>query len=200
VAILERQAALQNWSYRYFFDFYLKVTLHDNIFGGFVFIAVTYGLGRFMVGVWLARKGWLFQAGAHKRLFATTLLIMLPLGIAAQTYSILGDWKGVSPFTRLPFQMTAITAMVAGYGSAILLGMQVPAVRRILMIASPVGKMALTNYVLLGTASVALMFGPGGQAGQMGMSLAVVAGLVFFIIAILLSATWLHFFRYGPLE
>jgi uncharacterized protein len=199
-AIRERQAAVQDWSYAYFFDFFLKMTLHENILGGFLYTAVVYALGRFMLGVWIARKGWLFNATEHRHLFLVTLIVALPAGLAAQAYLLLVDLEGISLFVRLPLQFAAIMSIVAGYGSAIVLGMQSQMLRCVLRVAAPVGKMALTNYVLLGVASVALIFGPGGQAGQIGMSHAVVAGFVFFGIAIILSVVWLHYFRYGPLE
>ncbi|HSV88624.1 MAG TPA: DUF418 domain-containing protein, partial [Bacteroidales bacterium] len=66
---------------------------------------------------------------------------------------------------------------------------------------SPVGKMALTNYLLHSIICTTIFYGYGfGLIGQIGAFQGVLLAIVIFIVQIPLSRFWLSRFYYGPFE
>jgi uncharacterized protein len=73
--------------------------------------------------------------------------------------------------------------------------------RRPLAILAPVGRMALTNYLLQTLICVFIFYGYGfGQFGKVGAAEATLIALAIFVIQILISTMWLRYFEYGPME
>ncbi len=73
--------------------------------------------------------------------------------------------------------------------------------RRLLAFLAPVGRMALTNYLLQTVVCVLIFYGYGfGQYGKVGAERATLIALTIFLCQIPLSALWLSFFSYGPME
>lgn len=66
---------------------------------------------------------------------------------------------------------------------------------------SPLGRMALTNYLLQSVVFAFLFYGPGlGLIGTAGPALSTVIAIVLLIIQAVLSKYWLEKFNYGPVE
>lgn len=66
---------------------------------------------------------------------------------------------------------------------------------------SPVGRMALTNYLLQSVVATTLFYGYGlGLYDSISPTGVVVGGLLFFAGQILFSTAWLSRFRFGPME
>ena len=73
--------------------------------------------------------------------------------------------------------------------------------RRILGILAPVGRMALTNYLLQTVICVTLFYGFGfGLFGKFGALASTLIALGIFAVQIVLSSLWLKHFTYGPME
>jgi len=73
--------------------------------------------------------------------------------------------------------------------------------RRLLAWLAPVGRMALTNYLLQTVICVLIFYGYGfGKFGRFGATRATLIALAIFLFQILLSALWLKYFAYGPME
>jgi uncharacterized protein len=73
--------------------------------------------------------------------------------------------------------------------------------RRVLHVLAPVGRMALTNYLLQSIICVTLFYGIGlGWFGSVGAVRATLIALVIFSLQTALSWIWLRFFAYGPME
>jgi len=73
--------------------------------------------------------------------------------------------------------------------------------RRLLAWLAPVGRMALTNYLLQTVICVFIFYGYGfGQFGRLGATKATLIALAIFLFQILISALWLKYFSYGPME
>ena len=69
-----------------------------------------------------------------------------------------------------------------------------------MMLAYP-GRMALTNYLSQSVAGVILFYGIGFGLGTMSSLLTTeILALCVFLSQIIVSALWLHFFQFGPLE
>ena len=69
------------------------------------------------------------------------------------------------------------------------------------LMRAPVGRMALTNYLMHSIVCVTLSYGFGfGLWWRTGASRAMMIALIIIAIQIPLSAWWLSRFRYGPVE
>jgi uncharacterized protein len=73
--------------------------------------------------------------------------------------------------------------------------------RKVLQLLAPVGRMALTNYLLQTVICVTLFYGYGfGMFGKFGALQATLIALAIFACQIALSSLWLSYFAYGPME
>jgi uncharacterized protein len=65
----------------------------------------------------------------------------------------------------------------------------------------PVGKMALTSYIMQTVFGLLLFYGAGlGLYGKTSPGFNYLIGIAFFFIQVGFSSAWLHYFNYGPLE
>lgn len=211
-AILDRQAAAVAGDLPSFLARMAELVLFDWVASGIVLGWIAYALGRFLLGAWIARRGWLQRAPEYMRGFRTGLLVALPLGLAGQFVAAalaFGRW----PETLAPFALyeplvhyTTVPLLAVGY-VCLLVVLYHSAARPLTLVFAPVGRMALTNYVAQSLLYWFLFygFGPGpitglGLAGSAGASFFVPCGLAFFALQIVASHLWLRSFAYGPLE
>jgi len=72
---------------------------------------------------------------------------------------------------------------------------------RIFKALQALGKMTLTNYLLISAVNIIVLYGIGfGQLGEIPMHIIWLCGLAWLIIEIAVSLLWLSHFRYGPAE
>ena len=165
-------------------------------------------LAMFVLGLWIGQQGVVRHLDAHagllRRVAAWGLGLGLPLNVA-------GAWLAVDATPYLPgsaFGMLEVSiAAVAypllalGYAAGIALLMRSQGAARVLMTFAPVGRMALTNYLLQSVACMFVFYGFGlGLYGQVGTAAASAIGLAVFAMQVPLSHWWLARFRYGPAE
>lgn len=103
-----------------------------------------------------------------------------------------------------PAPVFAVTSIMMvpfafAYIATVTLLMQRPAWRERLSLFSPVGRMALTNYLAQTVICIAIYYG-GGLVGNAGPLFGLVLALVIFPVQMAFSAWWLARFRYGPME
>ena len=73
--------------------------------------------------------------------------------------------------------------------------------RQVLKILAPVGRMALTNYLLQTIICVTIFYGYGfGLFGRFGALRSTLIALAIFLFQIAFSTIWLKYFAYGPME
>ncbi|HUR97847.1 MAG TPA: DUF418 domain-containing protein [Pyrinomonadaceae bacterium] len=73
--------------------------------------------------------------------------------------------------------------------------------QKVLRILGPVGRMALTNYLLQTIICVTIFYGYGfGLFGSVGALQATLIALAIFLFQIVISTIWLKHFAYGPME
>lgn len=73
--------------------------------------------------------------------------------------------------------------------------------KRVLEIFAPVGRMALTNYLMQTLVCVMIFYGYGlGKFGIFTASQATLTALAIFAVQIVVSTAWLKFFAFGPME
>ena len=163
-------------------------------------------LGVFLLGAWFMRSGVMREAAAHRPLFRRLLLVGLPLGglLAVVAMPMLTGTTLTEPTVRLAAGTTLMTVanllLCLAYLSALVLATlgPMPGLRAWL---APVGRMALSNYLLQSAFFTTLFYGYGlGLWGQVPRAWQVVLAVGFFLLQVLLSRLWMRHFRYGPVE
>jgi len=170
-------------------------------------------VGRFLLGLWAGRRRLFHDAPAHQRFFRRLLGWSLAAGLFASGVGMLlgqlfmrkilnPDALPWLPFAMAPMRHLGEVGMAAAYVSAITLLFQRDAWRRRLSLFAPVGRMALSNYLLQSVLGALVFYGYGfglmsrklGPAALLGVTLSI------FALQIVLSRLWLSRFRFGPAE
>jgi uncharacterized membrane protein YeiB len=162
-------------------------------------------LGVFLLGAWFIRSGVMVDPAAHLKLFRWMAWVGIPLGLGLSLIAARISLTHVPGQNDGPFQLAMGLAFVGnlpacvGYIAAVVLLFQ-GRMRNWLALLAPVGRMALTNYILQSALGTLFFYGYG--LGQWGMPRAqqVLYVLVVFALQVLLSRWWLAKFRFGPME
>jgi len=104
------------------------------------------------------------------------------------------SWIGDAAFNQF-----GVPALCFCYAYAIVLLAQNPKWKVRFAPLAPVGRMALSNYILQILFFDLLAYGL-GFFGKVGPLLGVPVGVVVFLLEVLLSAWWMRRFRFGPAE
>lgn len=165
---------------------------------------------KFLFGFWVGRQALLRKAGEHVALYRRLLPWALVVGLAGNALSTASLWLPDNPVypeapfpTRLAwvFVECGVVALAVAYVCALVLIHQHPAGRRFLGALAPLGRMALTNYLMQSVVFVFLFYGVGlGLAGRIGVAAATVLAIATFFLQIVFSGWWLRRFRFGPAE
>jgi uncharacterized protein len=164
-------------------------------------------LAMFLLGFYAYRIGVFQDLAGHKLFIRRVLVWGLVLGIL-----------GNLVFAALAGHETVIPPTLAGIGGVITYAFGVPALalgiialvatlwqkdswRTVLAFLAPVGRMALTNYLMQTVICVLLFYGYGfGLFGRFGAFASTLIALAIFLFQILISTLWLKYFSYGPME
>jgi uncharacterized protein len=138
-----------------------------------------------------------------KKLFTKVLFISSPFAIA---YIII-KWLAVTDTMNLssaywePFIKIGIISTTSFYSSIIVLTFISFGQNILFKTFQALGKMTLTNYLLVSAINIILLYGIGfGKLGELPMHTIWLLAFVWLIIEILISSYWLRIFRYGPVE
>ena len=162
----------------------------------------------FLLGILSVRVGWLTRPQRHRRLWRWVCGVGLGAGLP---FNLLAAWavtaQVVDPYQQV-FDAALFEALLfaggpvlaAGYVAALMLAGPV-VLRWLAAWLAPVGRMALSNYLLQSLLGTWLLQGSGlgwgaaiRPAEMLGLAVLVMAGQV------LLSRYWLRYFRQGPME
>jgi uncharacterized protein len=171
-------------------------------------------LGIFLIGYWTARRSLLIaeHGPALRRVCRWGFAVGLVATVGAMAgLALSGIGRGDGPPAALPWWMPlaglswtlSFLGLAAAYASGFVLLFQRPRWRRLLSVFTPVGRMALTNYLLQTVIALWLFYGfmPGpGWSGKVGPALLVPILVVVFAAQIGFSAWWLRRYRFGPVE
>jgi uncharacterized protein len=163
--------------------------------------------GMFLLGVALSRMRILHNPEQHTaRILALSrwgVLVGLPASII---YAALDQQAGMLPLTghgliRTIFDSVGTPLLCLGYVAWITRLSQKWRWQRPLWWFAPVGRMALSNYLMQSVCGVLLFYGIGGGL-FMHVSLAASVGIALAIFALqaVLSRLWLSYFNFGPVE
>jgi uncharacterized protein len=163
-------------------------------------------LGRFMIGGWIFRQGWIQAPERHLKGFAVIAAAFIPLGLMLQMFRPVMKALEIEPMPwSQPFLRglgpTSQVILALGYGALIVILCQWPAVKRRLSGLGAVGQMALTNYLTQSLFYFVFLYGFGlGLLPWMGPTLTLVFAIAVFTLQIVFSRWWLARWRFGPAE
>jgi len=161
----------------------------------------------FLIGLWLVRSGIAMEPERHlpalRRLCGLGLALGLLVTVGSASVLPLTHVSGGNDdaFTlQLYLHQLGALPLALGYLALLLLAWQTAVGRACLSWLAPVGRMALTNYLLQSVVCSLVFYGYG--LGHWGIPRAQQAVFCFalFAVQIVLSAAWLRYFRFGPME
>ena len=176
----------------------------DKAAGDFVFATVL--ISMFLLGVWFVRSGVMENTGAHlpffRKLAMAGLLIGISLGLAGSliaTSHTPGDRSDGWGIARGLLMLGNLPACL-GYVGLLVLMLHSKTVFSRVAVLGPLGRMALTNYLL--QSLICAIYFYGYALGHWGMPRAQQLAFVAVVYAaqIAFSHWWLSRFRYGPME
>lgn len=162
--------------------------------------------GRFLLGYWAGRKRLLHEPLANRTLLKRIFAVSISLGLGTTFYGAfdhgfpelaLGPAQALMRVLKSTSSLALGIAYITGFALLFLL----PACRARLCILVPVGRMALTNYLVHTAVCVPLFYGFGlGVGPRFGYAGWLVTWTVLFTGQIITSRWWLAHFHFGPAE
>ncbi|RYY27546.1 MAG: DUF418 domain-containing protein [Sphingomonadales bacterium] len=163
-------------------------------------------LGRFLLGSWIFRQGWmqntqLYAAGFRK--WAPILLVsgLLIAGIGPLLYNlgikVPSPWNyGMNLLGR-----TSQLLLPLGYAATLVVLWHKGRMKRLLSGLGAAGQMALTNYLTQSLLFFFVFYGFGlGLLPYAGATFSLLLALGFYALQIAFSIWWLKRYRFGPAE
>jgi uncharacterized protein len=207
--VLLRQRLSESGDYGALTGNFFEWVVVDYIASGMILGWICYALGRFLIGAWVGRHGWIARARellpGWRRVRNWGLLIGLPLEGAAvmlSEASWLPDWEHRVFFAEC-IHLFTVPVLAAGYLAAVVVAFESGRLRAVLAPFAWVGRMALTNYLMQSLVIGFVLFGVGpglALAGKIGTSAIFAIVCAFFIVQMLISRWWLSRFAQGPAE
>ena len=162
-------------------------------------------LGMFVLGLWTVRTGIALSPSEHRATLVRWSLLGWGLGLPA---NIVAAWAfehspylppSIGGLVGVAMQGIGVPMLALGYAATI--GLLVVDGRRLLSVFAPVGRMALTNYLMHSVICVTLSYGFGlGLWWRIGAAKAMAIAAAIIAVQIPLSAWWLSRIRFGPVE
>jgi uncharacterized protein len=165
-------------------------------------------IGKVLIGFWMGKKGIFSEPEKHRpllrRWFCGGLLLGVPSSVAywaVKTGQLNLDslWLAWLPFVvvggMILHSLFYISCFVQAWGRGRGLSL--------LKTFVPIGKMALTNYLLQTAVGLFLFYGylPGPHLmGQVGSASLLLVGVLIYALQVLFSYWWLRFYQQGPVE
>ena len=163
-------------------------------------------IAMFLIGFWFVRSGVMENTAAHLPLFRKLACYALPLGIGL---GLAGSFIAISHTPgddhdgfqfALGLQMLGNLPACLGYVGLVVLMLHSNSVFAKISVLAPLGRMALTNYLMQSLICSLYFYAYG--LGQWGMSRAwqMVFVAMVFALQVVFSHWWLARYRYGPME
>lgn len=204
---LAEEAYLVHTTGNYWEILFMRLREWMTLTQGAIFVFYPVVLGMFLFGSWIARRGYVKNYMENlpliRKVFRWSLAAGIPLNaLYAISYqyaqpAIMNYWSFFGTFTHvaggLSFALLYTSGMILLRSSGKL---------NILSNAlAPVGRMALTNYLLHSVICTILFYSYGfGLMGKVEIWHGIVLTFVIFALQIPFSKWWLNRFRYGPFE
>jgi uncharacterized protein len=162
-------------------------------------------LGMFVLGFWTVRAGIALSPADHRPTLIRWSKLGWGIGLPANIVAAwsIEQWPYLPPsvggLVGVVMQAIGVPMLALGYAASIAL--LVVDGRRFIDVFAPVGRMALTNYLMHSIVCVTLSYGFGfGLWWRIGSSTAMAIAAAIILVQIPLSSWWLSRFRFGPVE
>ena len=164
-------------------------------------------LAMFLLGFFAYRRGFFQNLSSHQPFIRRVLVYGLVLGLLGNLAFVISA-KSEADIPPSPAGIAGVVAYAFGVPALALFFIALTAIlwqkaawRRLLAFLAPVGRMALTNYLMQTVICVLIFYGYGfAQFGKHGALASTLIALAIFLFQILISALWLKYFSYGPME
>jgi len=162
-------------------------------------------LGMFVLGLWLVRRGVALRPQEHRRLIARWAVLGWTIGLPANVLAAwaMEHWQYLPPslggLVAVAAQAVGVPLLAIGYAATVTL--LVLDGRSVMRAFAPMGRMALTNYLMQSVICVTLASGWGGGLWwRIGASRAMAIAAVVVVVQLAVSALWMRRHRFGPAE
>jgi uncharacterized protein len=103
--------------------------------------------------------------------------------------------------SEFPLDRLAAVVLATGYGAAIIGLAGSSGGKRMLTWAAPLGRMAFTNYLAQSLIFGWIFYGYGlGLFSRAGVTTTLAIGIGVYVAQVVISARWLKYYRFGPVE
>lgn len=160
-------------------------------------------LGRFLFGYFLLRVKLFHAVESKMYLFRKIALVTAPIMVFyfILRWLLLEDAVHIQQFILSPILSLGILATTTFYVSILVIAYIHFGLTRFFAALQALGKMTLTNYLLVSAFLIALLYGIGfNKLGELPMHTIWLYAAVWLGVEILFSTYWLKQFRYGPAE
>ncbi|MEN7342517.1 MAG: DUF418 domain-containing protein [Pseudomonadota bacterium] len=187
-----------NWVMSMTFAHIDRNFLHFGVAGWALYV-----LGRFLLGAWVMKTDLIGWVTTHHKTHRNWAIGLLVFGLVIELVSLL-IYDGVIPGNRMvESMMHAVGAPIVAMSYAFFLIVLYHSRqgRRAVLWFAPVGRIALTAYVVHG-AVYTLLYMPFGLdlLGTLGPLRSFVVALMLYAALTAFAHAWLQHYRYGPLE
>ena len=173
-------------------------------------VFLLYLLGLFILGLYVGRRRVFQNVAAHREQFRRFRTWGLTIGLTASVImAILQTTLEPQTMMSRPWlilivaliSVLGMAPLAAGYVSTATLLLEKPEWADRLSVFAPVGRMALTNYLLQSVILVTIFNGYGlGMIGHIGPTVGLIIALTLYALQMMWSPIWLSHFRFGPME
>ncbi len=166
-------------------------------------------LGMFLIGYVLGRSDFYKNLAQNKKIVYWTiglgLLIGLPANfqLAYHMSNFEDDYFGlkINGWYETIAYALGVVPLALAYVGILMLVFRTKVGHKALLLISPVGKMAFSNYIMHSLIGNFVFLGAGlGYMGQVGPVCLTLFAFVVFAIQVIVSTIWLKYFQYGPVE
>ncbi len=161
----------------------------------------------FLVGACIGKCGVLADLDGHRTLLARLCIWGLGLGLPLNAVyaSLIGSLVRTEPSWPLVIavfaQAVGAPLLALGYMSGLALLWRLSRWQARLRGLAPLGRMALTNYLLQSLIATTIFYGYGlGLFGQTGIAAGVLITIAIYLVNYAVSHWWLGRYRFGPVE
>ncbi|MBK9175241.1 MAG: DUF418 domain-containing protein [Flavobacteriales bacterium] len=163
-------------------------------------------LALFLIGLWIARRKLFADPTRHRTLFKRICIAGATIGLP---FCVL-NWYSINYLPQLPEAQGLVGTVSYAFG-VVLLALAYASGFALLWtdqhwqkrfeVLAPMGRMALTNYLMQTVIGIFVFYGIGlGLGGRVSMVGYESIALAVFIVQVIWSRWWLVRFQYGPFE
>lgn len=160
-------------------------------------------LGLFLLGLCIGRNKLYTNLNEKKPVLKKVCFYGFLIGVPS---SLLYAWNAVTGYPAgmvgtAVIYAVSVVPMSFGYITAICLWYIKNTDRKIFRVMAAPGRMALTNYIMQSVFGILIFYGFGFALGaKLGLGYIEWIAFGIFLLQVLYSYVWLHYFRFGPLE